>query len=75
MSFTTGLTILFIGLKMTGFIDWSWWLVLTPLVGMFVMYVFIGIVKGVLDYQRKTKSERAMKNIQQWAAEELSKTK
>jgi hypothetical protein len=42
---------------------------------MFVMYVFIGIVKGVLDYQRKTKSERAMKNIQQWAAEELSKTK
>jgi hypothetical protein len=25
------LTILFIGLKLTGFIDWSWWLVLLPI--------------------------------------------
>lgn len=24
------LTILFIGLKLTGYIDWSWWLVLLP---------------------------------------------
>ena len=26
----TGLTLLFIGLKLTGFIDWSWVLVLSP---------------------------------------------
>lgn len=25
------LTILFIGLKLTGYIDWSWWWVLSPL--------------------------------------------
>jgi len=25
------LTILFIGLKLTGYIDWSWWLVLSPI--------------------------------------------
>lgn len=24
------LTILFVGLKLTGFIDWSWWLVVAP---------------------------------------------
>lgn len=25
------LTVLFIGLKLTGYIDWSWWWVLSPL--------------------------------------------
>lgn len=25
------LTILFIGLKLTGYVDWSWWTVLAPL--------------------------------------------
>lgn len=28
---STLLTILFIGLKLTGYIDWSWWWVLAPL--------------------------------------------
>jgi hypothetical protein len=27
------LTILFVGLKLTGYINWSWWLVLVPLYG------------------------------------------
>lgn len=27
------LTVLFVGLKLTGFISWSWWLVLLPLYG------------------------------------------
>lgn len=30
MSFTHALLLLFIALKLTGFIDWSWWLVLGP---------------------------------------------
>lgn len=29
--FISLLTILFIGLKLTGYIDWSWWWVLSPL--------------------------------------------
>lgn len=29
--FITLLTLLFIALKLTGFIDWSWWWVLAPL--------------------------------------------
>ena len=31
MNFLHGLTLLFIGLKLTNHIDWSWWLVLCPL--------------------------------------------
>ena len=31
ISFASLLTILFIGLKLTNYIDWSWWWVLSPL--------------------------------------------
>lgn len=36
------LTILFIGLKLTGFIDWSWWWVLSPL------WITAAIILGIL---------------------------
>jgi hypothetical protein len=35
------LTILFIGLKLTHFINWSWWLVFLPLYGGLVVCVII----------------------------------
>ena len=31
------LTVLFIGLKLTGYITWSWWLVLSPLIFSFTL--------------------------------------
>lgn len=31
IGFSSLLTILFIGLKLTGYIDWSWWWVLAPI--------------------------------------------
>jgi len=31
IGFTGLLTVLFVGLKLTGHIDWSWWWVLSPL--------------------------------------------
>lgn len=31
LGFLGWLTLLFIGLKLTGYIDWSWWFVLMPL--------------------------------------------
>jgi uncharacterized protein (DUF983 family) len=31
IGFTGLLTVLFIGLKLTGHIDWSWWWVLSPI--------------------------------------------
>lgn len=37
------LTILFIGLKLTGYIDWSWWWVLSPLwIAAIVVLTLIG---------------------------------
>jgi len=40
------LTIVFITLKLTGFITWSWWWVLSPLwiSGIFWLVFFIGLV-------------------------------
>lgn len=40
--FLSMLTVLFIGLKLTGHIDWSWWWVLAPI------WMPIALVLGVL---------------------------
>ena len=38
------LTILFIGLKLTGYITWSWWWVLSPIwIGLLVWSVIIAL--------------------------------
>lgn len=37
VNFSSLLTLLFIGLKLTGFIDWSWWWVLSPSWGMLAL--------------------------------------
>lgn len=46
------LTILFVGLKLTGYIDWNWWLVLAPtlfhvafVVVMISLAAFVGLKK------------------------------
>ena len=43
------LTILFIALKLLGYIDWSWWWVLAPLWAGFALFVVVvaGIIGGV----------------------------
>ena len=44
-SFMTLLTILFIGLKLAKVIDWSWWLVLSPLyVPILLVYLCLGVI-------------------------------
>jgi hypothetical protein len=35
MKFLSLLTILFVGLKLTNHIDWSWWWVMSPLIAQF----------------------------------------
>jgi hypothetical protein len=54
LSFTGALTILFIGLKLTHVINWSWWWVLSPiwisvLIGLAILAVvaIIAIIAGV----------------------------
>lgn len=46
MGFASLLTILFIALKLTGYINWSWWWVLSPLwisAGIFVLIIAVCI--------------------------------
>lgn len=45
------LTVLFIGLKLTGYIDWSWWLVLLPTILNFsigALILLIVIIAAIL---------------------------
>lgn len=52
------LTILFIGLKLTGYITWSWWWVLSPLWIPFVLAVLflltILVLGGTVKIKRKS---------------------
>ncbi len=47
-----GLTILFVYLKLTHQVDWSWWWVLSPILCSFsiaVLFLFIGFLWAWLD--------------------------
>lgn len=45
---TTLLTVLFIGLKLTNYIDWSWWWVLSPLWIPTVLIILLILLIGVV---------------------------
>lgn len=44
MGFTEVLTLIFITLKLTGYITWSWWGVLAPELIAIGLYVLIGLI-------------------------------
>lgn len=46
MSIFTVLTTIFIVLKLVGVISWSWWWVLSPLWGGFLLGVLVGIIQA-----------------------------
>lgn len=56
VSFLSLLGILFIGLKLTGHIDWSWWLVLAPLylpwsiiIAVFILGATLAVIGALLS--------------------------
>lgn len=49
MSFFSLLTILLIALKLTGYIAWSWWLVLLPLYGGFILIFILLLIASLGD--------------------------
>lgn len=64
ITFTGVLTVLFIALKLTGYITWSWWWVLAPLwlptvviLGILLLYFIVLLVLAgiVLLFERSTK--------------------
>lgn len=58
MGFAEILTIVFVILKATHTVDWSWWLVFTPelIVGALYALVFIGAITGVFSVRKRVKS-------------------
>ena len=48
ISFTGALTILFVGLKLTNVITWSWWWVLSPIWISLSILVFILLILGMI---------------------------
>lgn len=44
--FFVGLQLLFIGLKLAGKIEWSWWLVLLPAILYLFFYFFLMVLIG-----------------------------
>ena len=48
VGFCGALAILFIALKLTGNIAWSWWWVLSPLWGWFMLSLLVGIPMLIL---------------------------
>ena len=53
----SGLTILFVGLKLMEIIDWSWWWVISPLYPYFVMialpFILLSLIKVGELFSRK----------------------
>ena len=50
VGFITLLGLLFIGLKLAGFVDWEWWVVLAPIWGQLALIalLFVALVIAVL---------------------------
>lgn len=49
------LTLIFITLKLTGYINWSWWWVLAPLWGSFAFAILFVVVAMLIIYIRERK--------------------
>lgn len=49
ITFMGALAVLFVGLHLTGVIDWSWWAVLLPLWGPFALVAALVLVIAVLE--------------------------
>jgi hypothetical protein len=47
MGFTELLTILFIGLKLAGFISWSWWLVFSPMLIVYSIIILLFLAAAI----------------------------
>lgn len=51
--FLLTLTILFAGLKLTDFIDWSWFLVLTPFFAYILLLILVFITLVIIEVAEK----------------------
>jgi uncharacterized protein (DUF983 family) len=62
------LGLLFIGLRLTNQIDWSWWLVLLPVYGPFVVFVSIITISGAAGWllrKLETQEDRKRRELRE----------
>jgi hypothetical protein len=52
------LTLLFVGLKLTGCIGWSWWWVLSPLFASWFIYLSVIVIAFALLVRAETSGRR-----------------
>jgi len=62
MGFIEVLTLIFITLKLTGYIDWSWWWVLSPILIVYIIsFVYLLTTtpseRAIHAYKRKLRNE------------------
>jgi hypothetical protein len=55
------LGVVFVTLKLTGYIDWSWWWVTAPFWGSFALALAILLVGGVVLFANKIMKDRKAK--------------
>lgn len=58
-NFLSNLFLLFLGLKLAGFIDWSWWWVFTPI---WAPALLVGIITVIAVVATMAKGEKNGKN-------------
>ena len=58
MPILPALGVVFITLKLLGYIAWSWWWVLLPIYGMPVVLLVIALLTMLVGYEVKTKRRR-----------------
>ena len=50
VGFCQALALVFIGLKLAGLIDWSWWLVLSPILIPLAIVIACIVILGVIKF-------------------------
>ncbi|GGP16271.1 hypothetical protein [Oceanobacillus neutriphilus] len=63
ISFVSLLTILFIGLKLTSRIDWSWWWVLSPVWIGFSLSAIVFLIALLVMYLEEKKRRKYIKKL------------
>lgn len=53
LTFPAVLFLVFLVLKLTGIIGWSWWWVTAPIWAHFAIAVLIGVIAGIAEIRRK----------------------
>lgn len=61
MGFLEVLTLIFVALKLMGFIDWSWLSVMSPMIFAVAMYIIMFIVLVIMEYKSGTSPVKKFK--------------